>query len=365
MAQERQYQLDTMRAVGLVIVVFMHTRVRGNIFGDLGPFALAMFFVLSGFLITGILLDARHRATVANVGRGSVLVRFYVRRFLRIFPLYYGVLFAAALAGEPITRQYFWELVTYRANFLMARVGHNIAPITPLWSLSVEEHFYAFWPLIVLFLSRRGIWISIAIMILGSVAARAWLVVHDAPYTAIAYPTYSAVDCIALGCALALAWRDSTADARRPWILRCLWIGATAELFRLTVHFIASEALTTDINRTLNTLPFALVCVWMVDAGARDTLPAWMRNRWLARLGLVSYGVYTMHRYVMHYLGYDARRGWTPFFGTLSVSIALATLSWLVYEGPINALKRYFPYVKRPKPARARAGSELLEPDSG
>ncbi len=365
MAQERQYQLDTMRAFSVTVVVFVHTRVRGNIFGDLGSLAVALFFVLSGFLITGILLGARERAVLANTGRGSVLVRFYIRRFLRIFPLYYGVLFAAALAGEPVTRQYFWELVTYRANFLMADVGRNIAPITPLWSLSVEEHFYVFWPLIVLFLSRRGIMVSIATMVLGSVVARAWLVAHGATYPTIAYPTYSAVDSIALGCALALAWRDSTADARRPWILRCLWIGAAGELFRLVDHSLLSDSFSTDINRTLNTLPFALVCVWLVDAGARDTLPAWMRNRWLARFGLVSYGVYTMHRYVMHYLGFDSQRGWTPFFGTLSVSIALATLSWLVYEGPINSLKRYFPYVKRPKPAQPRTGSELPEPGSG
>ena len=119
------------------------------------------------------------------------------------------------------------------------------------------------------------------------------------------------------------------------------------------MHFVVSDALATDINRTVNTLPFALVCVWLVDAAARDRLPAWMRNRWLARLGLVSYGVYTMHRYVMHYMGYDVARGWLPFFGTLSVTIALATLSWLLYEGPINNLKRFFPYVRRSAPRSA------------
>src|SRR5512140_1852615 len=113
-ALERRYQLDSLRALATASVVFVHTRVRGNLLADVGPLALALFFVLSGFLITGILLDARERADDAGVGRGGVLWRFYVRRFLRIFPLYYGVLVIVVLLGEPVTRQYIAELATYR-----------------------------------------------------------------------------------------------------------------------------------------------------------------------------------------------------------------------------------------------------------
>jgi peptidoglycan/LPS O-acetylase OafA/YrhL len=345
-ALERRYQLDSLRALATVIVVFVHTRVRGNLLADVGPLGLAFFFVLSGFLITGILLDARDRADVAGIGRGGVLWRFYVRRFLRIFPLYYGVLLVVVLLGEPVTRQYISELATYRTNFLLARLGRNVAPITPLWSLSVEEHFYLLWPLIALFASRRVLWGSIVLMVVGSFVIRGVLVLQHATYQAIAWPTYCAVDSIALGCALALAWRSTAAEARKPWIFRALVAGAIAELARLALYVVPLTH-TVAINRTLNTLPFALVCVWIVDRGAQDRLPAWLRNVWLARLGLVSYAVYVVHRYVMHFLGFDQERGWKVFAITLSVSILIATISWQVYEGPINNLKRFFPYVKR------------------
>jgi peptidoglycan/LPS O-acetylase OafA/YrhL len=359
LAQERRYQLDSLRALATAIVVFVHTRVRGNLLADVGPLGLAFFFVLSGYLITGILLDARDRATEAGIGRGGVLWRFYVRRFLRIFPLYYGVLFIVVLLGEPVTRQYIAELATYRTNFLLAGLGRNVAPITPLWSLSVEEHFYLFWPLIVLFVSRRMLWGSIPLMVAGSFVIRGILVLQHASYQAIAWPTYCAVDSIALGCALAITWRSTTAEARKPWILGALVVGTVAELARLALYVVPITH-TAAINRTLNTLPFALVCVWIVDRGAQDRLPAWLRNIWLARLGLVSYAVYVLHRYVMHFLGFDEERGWRVFAITLGVSILLATISWQVYEGPLNNLKRFFPYVKR-APARAPSVGQMVE----
>jgi peptidoglycan/LPS O-acetylase OafA/YrhL len=346
LAEERRYQLDSLRALATAVVVFVHTRVRGNLLADVGPLGLAFFFVLSGYLITGILLDARDRADEAGIKRSGVLWRFYVRRFLRIFPLYYGVLLIVVLLGEPVTRQYIAELATYRTNFLLAGLGRNVPPITPLWSLSVEEHFYLFWPLIVLFMSRRMLWGSIVLMVAGSFVIRGILVLQHASYQAIAWPTYCAVDSIALGCALAIAWHSSTAEARKPWILRALVVGTIVELARLALYVVPITH-TVAINRTLNTLPFALICVWIVDRGAQDRLPGWLRNIWLARLGLVSYAVYVLHRYVMHFLGFDQARGWRVFAITLGVSILLATISWQIYEGPINRLKRFFPYVKR------------------
>src|SRR5947209_5220125 len=149
MAEERSNQLDSMRALGLAAVIFQHTMNPKGPFADDAPaLALTMFFVVSGFLITQILLDARARAEARDMGRGGVLRRFYIRRFLRIFPVYYGALLIALALKEPVTRTYLFELATYRTNFLLARVGHNIPPITPFWSLSVEEHFYILWPII-------------------------------------------------------------------------------------------------------------------------------------------------------------------------------------------------------------------------
>lgn len=349
--QVRHPQLDTLRAFSVIIVVFVHTmRPRGPIMSDFAPLAISLFFVLSGFLISGILLDARVRAEMADAGRGGVLGSFYMRRFLRIFPIYYAVLAVAVLLGEQATRSYLWELVTYRQNFLLARLGHNVPPITPLWSLAVEEHFYLIWPPIVLFCSRPVIWGASAAMIIGSLTARAWLQLQHATYQAMTMPTYTAVDSIALGCMLALLWRDKTAAARRPWLRRALVVGLALELTRMFL-FLVPIWHNDAVVRVLNTLPFALTCMWLIDRGAQNRLPAWMANQWLAKLGLISYAVYVVHRYVMHFLGFDLERGFHVFFPVLAVSILLAIASWIVYEGPINSLKRYFPYV------RSRGGS--------
>lgn len=349
--QARHPQLDTLRAFSVIIVVFVHTmRPRGPIMSDFAPLAVSMFFVLSGFLITGILLDARERAEAAGAGRGGVLKAFYIRRFLRIFPLYYGVLAVAVLLGEETTRSYLRDLVLYQQNFVMARVGHNLPPVTPLWSLAVEEHFYMIWPLIALFGTRRFIWGAAGVMVVGSLAARAWLQAHNATYQAVTMPTYTAVDAIALGCMLSLLWKDTTEEQRRPWLKWSLVVGVTLALARLS-FFVLPIPGNQAIVRVLNTLPFALACVWLIDRGAKEQLPRWLSNRILAKLGLVSYAVYVVHRYVMHFIGYDYERGLHVFASVLAISTVIALVSWTVYEGPINNLKRFFPYVKRTAPA--------------
>jgi peptidoglycan/LPS O-acetylase OafA/YrhL len=343
----RQLQLDSLRAFGLVTVVAVHAFPPGGASAeDIGPLAMSLFFVLSGFLISGLLFDARERAEAAGLNRVGVLGRFYVRRFLRIFPVYYATLFVAFLIGEPTTRQYISELVTYRTNFLLASTGHPLPPITLFWSLAVEEHFYLVWPLVALFAARRTMkWVAIG-MVATSLIARGVLSAIHAPYVAVTLPTYSSVDGIAMGCLLAMAWRETTADVRAPWIRRAAFIGLALQLLRMLL-FAYPVWNAKAINNTLHTFPFALICVWIVDRGARDRLPALLRNKWLADLGMVSYGAYVMHKYVMHYLGYETARGPEAFVVVLTVSIMLAIVSWLVMERPINDLKRYFPYIKK------------------
>jgi peptidoglycan/LPS O-acetylase OafA/YrhL len=122
------------------------------------------------------------------------------------------------------------------------------------------------------------------------------------------------------------------------------------------------------IVHTLHTFPFALVSIWIVDRGARDMLPRLFDSRWLASVGVISYGAYVMHRYVMHYLGFDGERGLHVFFPVLVVSLGLAAVTWRLFERPLNDMKRFWPYVRRAPampqmaavvaPAHALAGSD-------
>jgi peptidoglycan/LPS O-acetylase OafA/YrhL len=361
-SEARWPQLDALRTLSLTAVVYQHTMLpRGVLLGDTGAMGLMVFFVISGFLITGILLDARDRAESAGAAKRGVLGRFYVRRFLRIFPLYYGVLAVAVLLHEESTRRYLAELVTYRTNFLLARLGHNVAPVTPLWSLAVEEHYYLVWPLIALFAPRRALWGAVAAMILGSVGARWWIASHGGSYQAITMPTYASVDGIALGCALALLARETDAAVRQRWLRLSLAAGAVLLAARVGLGMINQSAL----RYAVNVLPIGLIAVWLIDRATRNALPRWVGHRAIAGLGVMSYGMYVVHRYVMHYLGFDAVRGPQVFLSVFAVSAALAFASWHLFERPINDLKRFWPYVPRgaiaaPDDAlRAARGAEL------
>jgi hypothetical protein len=120
-----------------------------------GAAGVKLFFVLSGFLITGILLTYRDQAEAGSVTKSAAVWRFYGRRFLRIFPVYYFVLLATAAAGFPTVRETFWWHALYLTNFYIAITGDWPGYLSPFWTLAVEEQFYVMWPWVVLFAPRR------------------------------------------------------------------------------------------------------------------------------------------------------------------------------------------------------------------
>src|SRR5262249_20264383 len=136
---------------------------------DFGWIGVDLFFVLSGFLITGILVDSKEQS---NYFRG-----FYWRRVLRIWPLYYGLVLLVYLIGPHLRLAANWNISSYAPwiyvfflqNILIPDWG--IYPLTPTWSLAIEEQFYLIWPLAVRFLSTRILRAClIAILVVSPVA---------------------------------------------------------------------------------------------------------------------------------------------------------------------------------------------------
>jgi peptidoglycan/LPS O-acetylase OafA/YrhL len=103
-------------------------------------------------------------------------------------------------------------------------------------------------------------------------------------------------------------------------------------------------------------LPIGLASMWLIDRATRGALPRVFGHWSLARLGVMSYGMYVFHRYVMHYLGFDAVRGLHVFASVFAVSALLAIISWYAFERPINELKRFWPYIPR-RPIVVPAGA--------
>jgi peptidoglycan/LPS O-acetylase OafA/YrhL len=149
-------QLDSLRAFAVAGVAWSHW-MPNYTFGLPCSAGVQLFFVLSGFLITCILLQARSGKDLnkSNSTTSGILKAFYSRRFLRIFPLYYLVLLIVVILNLPGARVSFLWHFGYASNYYYFLLNAWNGPTSHFWTLAVEEQFYLFWPLVVLLVSRR------------------------------------------------------------------------------------------------------------------------------------------------------------------------------------------------------------------
>ena len=166
-----------------------------------GVYGVWLFFVLSGFLITGILLRVRDQGTDI----GAALGTFYARRVLRIVPLYLVVVLTGAVVGigTSFRHDLIWH-VAYLSNWLYALRGTWGDVATPLWSLAIEEQFYLIWPLLILLTPRRYLRRSLVLVVaIGPIARIAFMIAFGAWSVRMLTPTLSEFDVLGLGAALA------------------------------------------------------------------------------------------------------------------------------------------------------------------
>lgn len=351
-------QLDGLRAVAVCLVIWAHTMAPTRIgTADFGAIGVTMFFVLSGFLITGILLAARTKGEEERASKAAILGRFYVRRFLRIFPLYYGVLAGLWLVAEPHARNYLPWLLSYQTNTLLASRPVDLGIVTLYWSLAVEEQYYLAWPLIVLFAKRSRLPIVLAAMVGMSVLWRGIATARGLPQNTALFATWACLDGLAIGSALARL----EPSAREKLARIALRVGLVLLAFRAALA-LAHRA--DVIQAALYMLPWALVSVWLVERAYLGRLPRILGSQVLASIGVVSYGMYVYHRVVtvyvynaliMQFRGHGMFAGPRALVGVTILTFAVATVSWLLYERPINNLKRFVPYVRRQRAAETVA----------
>jgi peptidoglycan/LPS O-acetylase OafA/YrhL len=363
-------QLDALRAFAVLAVVVQHsTDIHVPVLRDVGFYGVDLFFVLSGFLITGILLRARDDAERTGAARGGVMRAFYARRFLRIFPIYYLLLAVGAAIGiRDIRTTLGWDL-SYLANYYFAVHETWRSAAVPLWSLAVEEQFYLVWPFLVLAAPRRRLPLVLGLVIVAAPLVRLGLALATGSEPATLTPTPACVDALGLGALLAYLWHLGAAG--EPLRLRWGRAALAAGLALIVAENVLGDGrLGTVARLTVDRSAIALVGVWLVDraavgfGGAAGRLLTWRPLLWL---GTISYGVYLMHNFVapsaaiaQRATGYrshfPAHHGLAWLAYDLVATVAVASLSWLAFERPINELKRHFPYV--PPPRRTSAALE-------
>jgi len=350
MSNVRYRQLDGLRAVAVAMVLYAHFfAADGSYWGHVG---VRLFFVLSGFLITRLLLEARSAAEFEPM---TALKSFYVRRALRIFPPYFGMLGFVWLAGlEESKRVLVWHAF-YLSNFWYA-LRDEWTPwiLCHTWSLSIEEQFYVIWPLIILLAPRRSIERICIGVILFSIAFRFYWPVTGTPSLARDLLPPASMDALACGALLA-AWRSKTALPPR-W-MRMSWVPLAAAFLILLWFRPTPVPMTLDWARWIGLEVLPLVPLAMIvsycSAGLGGYVGRLVESPPLTALGRISYGVYLFHAIVLALI--VKAQPWIPInvseqgFGRFLIAgagtLMLASISWLVLEKRINALKDFFPYV--------------------
>jgi peptidoglycan/LPS O-acetylase OafA/YrhL len=350
-------QLDTLRAFAVTAVLIRHFWPELQPGLDLGARGVHLFFALSGFLITGILL--RSRALVEDSGRGSGLAirRFYIRRFLRIFPIYYLVLAVTWALGVPDVRSgMVWHLA-YGSNVLFAIQNRWPQTTSHLWSLSVEEQFYLIWPLLMFLVPRRQLGTAVLAFIFAGPLFR--MAGYFAGLNWIALQVLLPASFDSLGVGAWLAWVYTMPAEAIPSYRRQLDRAALLAIPLVLVTWLEGATgwwpPADWLRLGLENSAWAVLGAWVIDRAARGVGGAAGRVlsfRPLVYLGRISYGVYLIHLFVPDLLyrltsvaGLPYPSNYAVAFLIFSaVSVALAAISWRFYEAPINRLKRRFPY---------------------
>ena len=345
-------ELDGLRGIAIIVVLIHHQLTTFYLEG--GFLGVDLFFVLSGFLITGLLLNEFEHT-------GSISIRkFYMRRVLRLGPalaLYLIACVTVAYYSHQISLQRQLKLIAYAllysTNWRMAFDWDPVLDTTAIiWSLSIEEQFYLVWPLLLfgclaLRLKRKFIGVGLGLVIIIICLHRNSLLAEGTNLTRLYYGTDTRADALLVGCLTALVPFQRLSSR---WFVRAAaMIGAGLFLYLTSVVKFTDEWLYRG-GFTVVALLAGLVIVAAANAPPRPLSIAlcWFPLRWFGR---ISYGLYLWHWLViktttLYYIGY-----WEPW-AKLALAVGISAASYYVVEVRFNKLKTRF-ISRRPDSAAA------------
>jgi peptidoglycan/LPS O-acetylase OafA/YrhL len=372
-------ELDALRWIAFLLVFCAHSNLRvtgwsgvGDWFPVVasgGAFGVDLFFILSAYLITELL----RREKLAT---GSVDIRgFYLRRILRIWPLYFvfvGFWFLARGFTPPpnsFPTSALLAFLSLTGNWYVAAIPTFHSPVVVLWSVSVEEQFYCIWPWAVRFASRTGM-ISLACLLgVGAWAAQLVLFRRETDLRAVWSNSLVHGGAIAVGIVSAVLL-----EGRAPKIHRyariVMFLGGLLLLGGCNVVFGYGDGHASFPHETAGMecgLLGASLLFYAFLGAPQDGL-GFSAGRGLVSLGRISYGLYVFHYAVLDVVGYTLRRftgrypSWERVGISLSITLALAWASYRWFESPFLALRRRFTHIQSGPNEAAQTGYEQTPP---
>ena len=324
-----------------------------------GAFGVDLFFALSAFLITELL--RREYENRGTFGLGA----FYVRRALRIWPLYFAFLAATVflipmiLPSERFGLIYVISFALFFGNWVCATSGLPFSVASPLWSISVEEQFYLGWPLLLRFFGMNRIKQLALCLLGGAVLTRIFLAFYEVKHPGVWCNTLARLDPIALGALLAFFLGGRAPQIRN--VLR-LALGALALASLLLVaRYLKQDGPTSVITYFVSALASLALLVAVLQTNSRLlTVPPFT---WLVYLGRISYGLYVFHLFALALvakqlvfpLGFESR-----LLVSFLLTVLLAAVSYRALEQPFLRLKQRFSY--RPAGEEGAPRDEHVEP---
>jgi peptidoglycan/LPS O-acetylase OafA/YrhL len=343
-------QLDGLRALAAIMVMGYHyfsyigaatpLQLRLMQASTLGITGVTLFFVLSGFLITRILLSSK--------GTKGYFRNFYARRALRILPLYYFYLiivyagYPALFNTSPAPLGH--QLIFYGFLQNIAQTfGWNISGPGHYWSLAVEEHFYLFWPVVVHLFSNKQLFKVLLGIVAAALLLRIGMVLYGFP---VATFTLTRMDSLAFGALLALYEAERGFPPSSKRLFPALMAAALAPALILLPLVSGKSLAAVQVFKFLLTSLFYLGLIgYVVSASRTSTLHGrFLQSPIMAYAGRISYGLYVFHPFAYKLTGQYLNSGnWTlNLFIFLGLAFTLAACSFRFIESPFLRLKKHF-----------------------
>ena len=314
------------------------------------------FFVLSGFLITEILYNQKTEIESGNKTFFQSIKTFYIRRTLRIFPIYYLLIIFLFYINYKNTREIFHWLITYTSNILEAKTNNYVGDFNHFWSLAVEEQFYIIWPFFILLLPKKHLLKFILATIVLSIISRICYI-HIAPgkWMAAAYLTNNVMFALGIGALLAFLKNNDRYVHVFNWVSRTVWLApAIFGFYLLGFYKIARVTSFGTVGFILDEVVFSFLAMAIIARAVGDGYKYAgkfiLENKHLTHLGQISYGLYLYHLFasgmfwdrISPTMGLHVTKKETAWLFYFLFTWLAAEISYFVIEQPINRIKKHF-----------------------